>query len=251
MARTVIIVGDSLGAPRPWEGVGLQSTYAFLLGRKLGGDNFIANYSASDNSTARSIKESFVRTYVRAASANYAVVHLGIVDCAPRLLSSFERAIGFVANRVAPFRPVFRAYVRLKSHYRYDLTRLFPRTLVPKEQFESNYRKLLSEIIEHNPIEKIFLINIAYPGAVLTERSYNILGNIEAYNAVIASFRSEFPGKIEIVDIFSKTAEQRDWITPDDGHHIFPPAHAWIADSISDTMLRVSIPCSAVVQSCH
>jgi lysophospholipase L1-like esterase len=251
MTRTVIIVGDSLGAPRPWEGVGLQSTYAFQLGRKLGGDNFIANYSASDNSTARSIKESFLRTYVRAASANYAVVHLGIVDCAPRLLSSFERAIGFVANRVAPFRPLFRAYVKLKSHYRFDLTRLFPRTLVPKEQFESNYRKLLSEIIEHNPIDKIFLINIAYPGAVLTERSYNILGNIEAYNAVIESFHSEFPGKIEIVDIFSKTAEQRDWITPDDGHHIYSPAHAWIADSISDTMLREGIKRSAVTQSCQ
>jgi len=246
MERTVIIVGDSLGAPRPWEGVDLQSTYAFLLGRKLGGGSFVANYSASDNSTARSIKEAFLRTYVRAASADYAVVHLGIVDCAPRLLSSFERAIGFVANRVAPFRPLFRAYVKLKSRYRYDLTRLFPRTLVPKEQFESNYRKLLSEIVEHNPVDKIFLINIAFPGAVLTERSYNILRNIEEYNAIISSFRSEFPGKIEIVDIFSRTAEQRDWITPDDGHHIFAPAHAWIADCISDTIMRVGSTRSAV-----
>lgn len=238
MPFTVIIVGDSLGAPRPWEGVGLQSTYAYLLGRKLGGGGFVANYSASDNSTARSIKESFLRTYVRAASADYAVVHLGIVDCAPRLLSTFERAIGFVANKVAPFRPLFRAYVKLKSRYRYDLTRMFPRTLVPKEQFESNYRKLLSEIVEHNPVRKIFLVNIAYPGAVLVERSYNILGNIQEYNAVIESFRAEFPGKIEIVDIFSRTAEQRDWITPDDGHHIFAPAHAWIAESVSATILR-------------
>jgi lysophospholipase L1-like esterase len=246
MAGTVIIVGDSLGAPRPWEGVGLQSTYAWLLCRKLGGGTFVANYSASDNSTVRSIKESFLRTYVRGASADYAVVHLGIVDCAPRLLSSFERAIGFVANKVPPLRPLFRAYVKLKSRYRYDLTRLFPRTLVPKEQFESNYRKLLSEIIEHNPVQKIFLINIAFPGAVLTERSYNILQNIGEYNAIISSFQSEFPGKIEIVDIFSKTAEQRDWITPDDGHHIFAPAHTWIAEAISAKILRDGSTRSAV-----
>lgn len=236
MDRTIIIVGDSLGCPRPWEGVDLKTTYAFQLGQQLGG--FVANYSASDNSTARSIKESFLRTYVRAAGANYAVVHLGIVDCAPRLLGTFERAIGFAANRVALFRPVFGAYVKFKSRHRYRLTRMFPRTLVPQAQFAANYQRLLKELIEHNPIAKVFLINIAYPGAILTERSYHILENIEAYNEVIASFRSAFPGKIELVDLYTKTAERRDWITPADGHHLFPEAHDWIAATISNTILR-------------
>jgi acyl-CoA thioesterase I len=238
MERTIIIVGDSLGCPRPWEGVDLKATYAFQLAQQLGPGNFVANYSASDNSTVRSVKESFLRTYVRAAGANYAIVHLGIVDCAPRLLSSFERAIGFVASRVAPFRPVFGAYVKLKARYRYQLTRMFPRTLVPKEQFASHYRQLLRELIEHNPIAKVFLINIAYPGAILTERSYHILENIQAYNAVIAAFCAEFPGKIELVDLHAKTAERREWITPADGHHLFADAHAWIASRISSTILR-------------
>lgn len=238
MDRTIIIVGDSLGCPRPWEGVDLKTTYAFQLDELLGGANFVANYSASDNSSARSIKEAFLRTYVRAAGANYAIVQLGIVDCAPRLLGTFERGIGFLANRVAPLRPLFRAYVGFKSRHRYRLTRMFPRTLVPIAQFASNYRTLLSELIAHNPIETIYLVNIAYPGAILTERSYHILENIAAYNAVIASFQTVFPGKICIVDLFARTAERRDWITPEDGHHLFPAAHDWIAATISHTMLR-------------
>jgi lysophospholipase L1-like esterase len=238
MERTILVVGDSLACPRPWEGVRLQATYAFQLDEQLGGNNFVANYGVSDNSSARAIKEGFLRTYVRGAGADYAIVQLGIVDCAPRLLGTFERAIGFVASRVAPLRPVFKAYVRLKSRYRYRLTRMFPQTLVPKDQFEANFRTLLTELLQHNPIKTIFLINIAYPGAILTARSYNILGNIDAYNAVIASFGQAFPGKIEIVDLYAATAAQRDWITPDDGHHIFAPAHAWIAATISGTILR-------------
>ncbi len=249
MERTILVVGDSLACPRPWEGVGLQATYAFQLDLQLGGNNFVANYGASDNSSARAIQEGFLRTYVRAAGADYAIVQLGIVDCAPRLLGTFERAIGFVASRVAPLRPLFQAYVRLKSRYRYQLTRMFPQTLVPKAQFEANLRILLTELLTHNPIKTIFLINIAYPGAILTERSYNILGNIEAYNAVIASLAQAFPGKIEIVDLHGATATRRDWITAADGHHIVAAAHAWIAATISGTILRHGSARSAPTQS--
>lgn len=238
MNRTILVIGDSLACPRPWEGVDLHSTYAFLLDAQLGGANFVANYGAGDNSSVRAIKESFLRTYIRAAGADYAVVQLGIVDCAPRLLGNFERAIGFIANRVSLFKPVFNAYVKIKSRYRYQLTKLFPNTLVPKGLFEASYRILLTELIESNPIKKILLINIAYPGEVLVERSYNILGNIKAYNSVISSFVDDFPGRVEVVDLFASTEINRNWITPNDGHHIFSPAHEWVAAELARVILR-------------
>jgi lysophospholipase L1-like esterase len=243
MDRTIIVVGDSLACPRPWEGINLQSTYAFQLHAKLDGNNFIANYGASDNSSSKAIKESFLRTYVRAADADYAIVQLGIVDCAPRLLGAFERAIGYFASRIALFRPLFKIYIKLKSQYRYPLTRIFPQTLVSINEFEANYRILLTELLEHNPIKKIFLINIAYPGTILLERSFNILENIKAYNNVISKFGQNFPEKIEIVDLYRKTETRNDWITPDDGHHIYSPAHAWIAAVISENILNQDRKC--------
>jgi hypothetical protein len=225
----VAIIGDSLGAPRPWLGVHLKRTYALQLAAFLGGEFFVANFSASDNSSARSVKESFLRTYVRNSDISYAVIQLGIVDCAPRLLSSFERLLGAVAARSRLFNFFFKRYVSLKSRHRYWLTQHFPKTLVPLSAFESNYRRLINELISTNPVRKIYLLEVAYPGKILLEKSFNILGNINAYNDAIHRVAAEHPELIEVVGVFEKTKANPGWITPDDGHHILPDAHDWIA----------------------
>jgi len=41
-------------------------------------------------------------------------------------------------------------------------------------------------------------------------------------------------GLVEVIDIFSKTKERSDWITPDDGHHITSEAHVWVSNEIVD-----------------
>ena len=246
MGVTVLIVGDSLACPRPWEGVDLGSTYGYLIGTRLPA-GYVANHGASDNSSARAIKEGFLRTHLRAAGADFAIVQLGIVDCAPRLLGGFERLVGFAANRVRPLRGPFNAYVKFKSRHRLRLTRWFPKTLVPIDAFAVNYRTLIEEVLSSNPVRKIFLINIAYPGAIMTERSYNILGNVTAYNAEIAKLAAAYPGKVEIVDLFKATEARRDWITVADGHHITAEAHAWLADTISGTISRCTIEAGSAV----
>jgi lysophospholipase L1-like esterase len=230
----VVIIGDSLGAPRPWVGVDLKRTYALQLAAFLGGEFFVANFSASDNSSARSVNESFLRTYIRKADISYAVIHLGIVDCAPRLLSSFERLMGAVAARSRFFNFFFKRYVSLKSRYRFWLTKRFPRTLVPLPTFEANYRCLINELISTNPIRNIYLLDVAYPGGVLLEKSFNILGNINAYNDAIRRVAAEHPALIEVVSVFEQTRANPGWITPEDGHHILPDAHDWIARQLQE-----------------
>lgn len=232
--KIVVIIGDSLGAPRPWVGVYLKRTYALQLAAFLGGEFFVANFSASDNSSARSVKESFLRTYVRKSDISYAVIQLGIVDCAPRLLSSFERLLGAVAARSRLFNFFFKRYVSLKSRHRYWLTKHFPKTLVPLSAFEANYRRLINELITTNPIRKIFLLEVAYPGSVLLEKSFNIVGNINAYNDAIHRVAAEHPELINVVDFFEKTRSNPGWITSDDGHHILPDAHDWIARQLQE-----------------
>lgn len=234
----IVIIGDSLGAPRPWVGVNLKRTYALQLAAFLGGDFFVANFSASDNSSARSVKESFLRTYIRNADISYAVIHLGIVDCAPRLLSSFERLMGAVAARSRFFNFFFKHYVSMKSRHRYWLTKHFPKTLVTLPTFEANYRRLINELISTNPVRNIYLLDVAYPGSVLLEKSFNILGNINAYNDVMRRIAAEHPKLVEVVSVFEQTKTNPGWITPEDGHHINPDAHDWIARQLRDRIKR-------------
>jgi lysophospholipase L1-like esterase len=249
MDMIVVVVGDSLGCPRPWVGVDLSTTYSFQLNRILGSGAFVANYSVGDNSTDRAVKEPFLRTFIRESGASFAIIQLGIVDCAPRLLSPVERALGVVAGRVPWLGTLFNEYIKLKSRYRYQLTKIFPRELVPIARFKSNYLALVREIVESNPIKTVFAINIAYPGEILRKKSFNILANIQAYNAVIEDLAEVYQGRLAVVDLFTQCAHNPDWITQDDGHHIHKPAHDWIAAEIAH---RISVcSCSGHVPDCH
>lgn len=210
-----------------------MDTYAYRLQCLLGPEFFVTNWAASDNNSRRATSEGFLRTYVRASSASHAIVQLGIVDCAPRLMSAIERLIGGLASRVPGLRAINAAYVRLKGRHRYTLTRLFPRTMISRDEYDSNMRKLVGEMLDLPTVEKIFLISIAQAGAVLTEKSYGIEENIRQYNAVLSAIAAQNPGRVVLVDLHAATEIHADWITVDDGHHIHAPAHDWIANQIA------------------
>lgn len=225
----IIVIGDSLGAPRPWVGVTLKNTYAFKLSKLLGPNYFVANYSVSANSTKKFVKESFLRTYIRNSDISYVIIQVGIVDCAPRLLSSFDRLLAGIASRVTFLSFAFNKYIGIKSKHRYWLTKNFPKTLVSLPEFEINYRRLINELIAGNPIKKIYILEVAYPGVSLIERSYNIIENIKAYNKVLHRIKNDYLDKIEIIRFYDKIKLNQEWITVDDGHHIVSDAHDWIA----------------------
>lgn len=236
----MIVIGDSLACPRPLISVGLRHTYAYRLAKRFRSSLFVANYAVGDNSSRKAVKSSFTSIYVRHADAEFAAIQLGIVDCAPRLLSTVERVIGAVATRVPVFGGVFKAYVAFKARYRLRLTRMFPSTLVSLKEFRTNYHRLVEAIVSENPIRKVFAVNIAAPGPYLLARSYGIRENILAYNACIASMEAAFPGKLEVIDVYTATSEHPDWIVADDGHHITAEAHAWIAKTLARRMLAAN-----------
>lgn len=233
MKSTTILLGDSLACPRPWEEIYLYDTYGCQVQTLLGPGHYVFNWSKGENSTKKVLAESFLRTYVRAAKADYAIIQLGIVDCAPRLMSNFERIIGGIATRLPFFREVFKSYADLKARHRYQLTKLFPMSLVPQDKFYENYNLLIAEILAWNNIKQIFLINIAYPGEILIKRSYGIIQNIQAYNRIIAELHEKYKGSTHLIDFYSKTLDNPQWITVSDGHHILKPAHDWLAKTIA------------------
>ncbi|MDP3559728.1 MAG: SGNH/GDSL hydrolase family protein [Legionellaceae bacterium] len=239
MKYTTLIVGDSLACARPWEGVDLHSTYATQLQKILGANHTILNVSAGENTTKKSTSKKFFRTYINGTNPHFAIIHLGIVDCAPRLMSNFERLIGAITSRLPFFRNLFKAYAKLKGRHRFFLTKLFPMTLIPKNIFQKNYKYLIYEILKNNNTKKIYLINIASPGSTLLMRSYGIQENIKAYNAVIEELHQIFQEKTIFIDLYDKTYKNPHWITSSDGHHIKKPAHDWLADTIGKSILSI------------
>lgn len=237
MKSTTIVIGDSLACPRPWEGIGLRDTYAYQLQELLGNEHYVINWSMGENSTQKATTEGFLRTYVRAAEAHYAIIQLGIVDCAPRLMSKFERLVGGVAVRLPVCRDLFKRYTNLKARNRLYLTKLFPMTLVSKKVFREKYHLLISEILKWNKIKKVYLINIASPGLALVTRSYGIGNNVDSYNEIINELHQIFHDKTILIDLNSQINVNQDWITSNDGHHILMPAHDWLANTIGNSMI--------------
>lgn len=230
--KNLLILGDSLSCPRPWEGVGGSDTYAYIMQKLSKNRIYVQNLAYSDRCTADYLTESFTKTYIKSANASYIVMQLGIVDCAPRLLTTFERAIGFLARKLTVTRKLFSIYVRWKSKHRLFFTKWFPLTRVELAEYERNIRNLIKVTSENNSLETICIINIAYPGEFLTSRSYGILPNIIRYNQVLNEISSDSPGNVKIIDLYSATNINRAWVSREDGHHITSEAHLWIAEQI-------------------
>lgn len=230
--KNLIILGDSLACPRPWEGVGSMNTYASIIQQELKGSVYVHNLAYGDRCSADYVTESFVKTYVKSANACYVVLQLGIVDCAPRLLTTLERAVGYLARKTKLSDSIFNYYIRWKSKHRMFFTKWFPMTRVKVNAYESNMERIIENFSENNDVECFFIINIAYPGEGLISKSFGIIENIKKYNCVLDAISLRSDGKVKVIDLYSETRINKDWITIDDGHHIKSEAHSWVADSI-------------------
>lgn len=234
--RNIVIIGDSLACPRPWIGLGQNDTYASLIQRSLGGDAHVINLASGDRSTRHYASEAFKKTYIENSATDTLVSQLGIVDCAPRLMTLLERGIGFLCQKARVTNAVFQSYVAFKSAHRMFFTRHFPNILVEKDEFERNMRLILENFFSKGEAKRAILINIAFPGAHLTTRSFDVLRIIESYNEVLARIAAEDPERVEVIDIFAITRDQPSLITIGDGHHITNAAHKVIAKILLDCL---------------
>lgn len=229
--KAVAILGDSLACPRPWEGIPIAGTYAYLLQQHAAGGLYVMNWSAGDTTSERLTSEGFLRTYVAGVDLHAAVIHVGICDCAPRLMNGVERVIGAFAARAPIVGGAFRSYINMKKRYRFQLTRLFPRTLVSVDDFEQNLLRLVAALRSRSPETKIIFINIAAPGESLVAKSYQVRENILRYNEAIARICAQ--PNCALIDLYERTQAHPEWIAASDGHHIRPEAHRWLARELA------------------
>jgi hypothetical protein len=230
--KTVLVLGDSLACPRSFIGLGEDEIFSARLQLLLGSKFHVVNHAFSGNNS-RMAATTGIESQVAGADASYMAVQLGIVDCAPRLMSNVERLVMGAMSRLPITRGFAPHYARWKSRYRIKFTKWFPRTEVPLGEFRRNVARLLDEAFAHNPLRAAYLVNIISPGAYLRNRSYGIDANVTAYNQALAEIAACHPGRVQVIDIFSFTRDHPNYIVAEDGHHIHAPVHDHIAQTIA------------------
>jgi hypothetical protein len=161
---------------------------------------------------------------------DYVVVHLGIVDCAPRLFSkSNRRILGLLPDLVV------NKIITIFSKHRSTITKIRKITFVNIDLFEVCLRLMLVRIRKNNPNTNIFLLKILQTNRKNIKRSYNFDINIQKYNDVIEKVSCEFRSSMKVIDPnFYYEGLLKD------GIHINRGMHGYISDQILQNIGKVA-----------
>jgi len=217
------LLGDSLGMPTGKDEIIYEDTYPYILSKKLINFEIISRHRRT-NDTNKQLATQALFDDIEMLNPNYLVVHLGIVDCAPRVFSRLQQAlISFLPN---VFQKVILKFI---SNYRYSITRMFQKVYVKPEQYKSNITKFI-QISKQNNITLIF-IAILQTNEENIKKSFNFKQNIDTYNEILEQqcldndirlIKYEYPNNFLL----------------NDGIHINQNGNNFIVEQISNVILE-------------
>lgn len=219
----ISIVGDSLALPRPE--VKHIETYAHLL---YTDGNEVINCGRARQDTKIAASNEYIKRDILFLEPEVVIIHLGIVDCSPRLFSRTQ-------IRLVKILPEYinKPLINLVSKHRYKITKLRRIVYVKPGDFKNNITKLIKNSLGLDPKMKIVFIKIMEDKKELNKKSFNIDTNIRDYNTIIESVCDEYG--IETIDPN---------ICPNgllnDGIHINKFAHKYIANELTQRILNKS-----------
>jgi len=215
MAKTRIqVIGDSLSLHRDAEGVKREDTYPFILSKKY------AVYTSSGY--GKSTNDDFHITY----GTKFVVVHLGLVDCFPRLYSNATKELlhHFPIKVVKIITYVF-------SHYRFYFTRMFPKVKTQKSSFESNMTNIIKKIKDMGAIPVIIdIVRVSNEAAM---RNYGANENIDKYNDILRKLSFQYD--CERIRLHYMTKHHPEMLHTD-GQHLSKIGHRVLSKLIDDTI---------------
>ena len=222
--KKFLIVGDSLAMVRPKENVLFLDLYATKLARERP-ELLVVNGGVRANSSKGILTESYFDEYVSALPPDHVVVHLGIVDCTPRIFHPLERLILDLIGRTKIGKKFSQKVIGFRSQRRFSYTKKKSLSLVSLVQFQANLRQFFAMIRSVNPAAEFTFVNIVHPGVKMVERNFGMLDQIEKYNQVLEAEAQATGSKL--IDFFSYT-KCNPHVVLDDGYHISTEAHMYL-----------------------
>jgi acyl-CoA thioesterase I len=233
----IVILADSLVMPR-YKEIPYDVTYGYLLDhslKKIYREN--APMVMEHGMRARTILD-VARDWfelVTLKSPEIVILHIGIADCAPRLLLQKEHEF---VDRIRPIK-LRNKFLDYLSENRRRLITLFPnRVYVPFAIFKERFNKII-KLAETNGVKRLIVINILRPTDELEFKSPGFKKNVDLYNAFLYQSSIDRP-MISFVDLDKVITENGgvEALTTD-GIHINPQGHALLAGHLQTLIMEI------------
>lgn len=236
----VLIMADSLALPRQEsEGnIPYEATYPYLLDRRLrrrmGPEAPQVIERGRRSRTIEAVLDEWFEL-VQLRSPDVVVLHVGIVDCAPRIFLQRERAF---VERMRPARLRIR-FLDFVHRHRRRIVRMRPRVYVPLEKF----RRSVEEVVRRAAaarVRSLVFVNIIAPPEAMEDRSPGFLRNVEDYNRVLGESAAVEPW-IHLLDLdgLVRAGGGPEKLTVD-GIHINEEGHRILALELERHILAVA-----------
>jgi len=226
------VIGDSLALPRETASIRYRDSYPFLIQQSLNArlaPRFVP--IVYDRSRPCLTLPDVVRRWdeeIAIQDPDVVVIHAGVVDCAPRVFTPFQRR---VLTHLRP-KAVRTAILRLVRRYRRQLVTLRGgMTYSTLDEFRSA-AMAISERVAHQGLRACFFVSILSPPPTLEYRSPGFAQNVVMYNAVLDEAAQN--GGIQVVsmnELVQTYGYER--VVLDDGIHISQFGHAVLAAALS------------------
>ena len=229
----IVIFGDSLALPR--EDVGgdemLEVTYPFLLDRSLRRQFGAAAPIIFERGMRRRTIEYVLDEWnemVELRKPQMVIVHVGIVDCAPRVFLRREAALvanirfGWLRDRIFKF----------THDHRRRIVGFRRKVYVPLARFEPLVRQVVEKSRE-NDVQSLVFINIIRPPDSVEERSPGFQSNVIAYNQVLQEqTKHEFVSLIDLNRVVHDAGGSEALTV--DGIHLNERGHMLLAEKLEE-----------------
>jgi lysophospholipase L1-like esterase len=218
----ILILGDSLSAPRPATGQAIECTWPVLLKQEMPEAEIW--YRARIRSTSREVLEELNLFLDSLHFFDAIIVQVGIVDAAPRPYGhAIQRFIWAFGGTTL---------TKLTNRYAYNLLKLFPgRPWITAARFRSNLETLVEKSALRNKSLRLVLIKIAPPRARILAVAPRIQEYVKKYNQVLAEVAAANASNfVYLVDPFAN-GNPSDLVI-EDGHHLSELGHKAVTHSI-------------------
>ncbi|NWK55161.1 SGNH/GDSL hydrolase family protein [Verrucomicrobiaceae bacterium N1E253] len=230
--KDLYIVGDSLGLARPATrkdmAVSYRDTYVARIRDHYDGSGVHVHHNGRRERTVDEVY--YLTDEIIWSRPERVIIQVGIVDCAPRVFSRWQRAC------LARLPKLIRVPILMFVN-KYKLLLLSFRPWVvytSKKAFKKNVDKILLKFQEHNI--KVIFCSIAPAGKGMLSRNPRIQSQINKYNAIINEVVKSRGGVIvPLCDVFKDDCEA---CLLSDGHHFSAHGHHRLADTLINSYIE-------------
>ena len=231
----IVVMADSLAMAREGETTtAFEATYPYLLDqslrRRLQSEAPLVIERGMRRRTIEYVLDEWYEL-VDLRQPEVVVVHVGIVDCAPRVFLRRERQ--FVEN----LRPALlrESILRNVHRHRRAIVKMRNRAYVPVDRFNALVGQVVAKAKE-SKLRSLVMVNIITPPGEMEERSPGFIRNVRIYNEILETHAQADGVHLIDMDGMIKAAGGVEQFTVD-GIHLNETAHAMLAGEIENHIL--------------